>query len=168
MHEPGARRRVVRIVAVAAVAAAAGLPPSAGAQTSDERQAYAELSSAAADFERFAAEMPAAQRVLQAAESAHRAFRQADGRRDAAYERVVAAFEQQNRMAVNCENRRCEQNLIVTYPGISNDYAANAEANATLRTAGADYVEAVGERGAGRLRQAASRMRSMVSTVIEN
>lgn len=164
MHEPGARRRVVRVVAIAAVAAAAGLPPPAGAQTSDEREAYAELSSAAADFERFAAEMPAAQRVLQAAERAHRAFRQADGRRDAAGERVTAASEQAHRAAVTCENRRCDQqNLIVTYPGIGNDYAAHAEAGATLRTAGADYVEAVGERGAGRLRQAASRMRSMAN-----
>ena len=164
MRRRGVPGRVVRIVAVAVVAAA-GLSPPAGAQTSDERGAYAELRSAARDFERSASGgLPAARRVLQAAERAHQAFRQADGRRDAAVAVVAAATDNTRVTAMTCETRRCsERALIFAYPGIGNDLAASSEATAAWFSANAEYVETVGERGAGRLRQAAARERSMAN-----
>ena len=163
MRRRGAPGRVVRIVAVA-VAVAAGLSPPAGAQTSDERGAYAELRSAARDFERSASGgLPAARRVLQAAERAHQAFRQADGRRDAADERYHAAADNARVATITCETRRCNDERIITYPGIGNDYAAGSEARAAMFSANAEYVEAVGEPGAGRMRQDAARERSIAN-----
>ena len=159
-------RETAGIVAgIAVIAAVAGPARPAGAQTGEERRAYSALSSAADAFDRAGGgageRLAAARRVLAEAERAHRAFRQADGRRDGAADRYVAAVEHENRLAVNCETRRCSEdpNLIDFYPGVHNDRAASNEARAALSSAHADYVEAVGLHDAGRWRQAAASFR---------